>query len=383
MQIKRNGGYYALKGFEFQIDKTIIELFNANDTTPIYLEQIQDIDSDNFVIQVKYKETQKYIPSKIKEPIIQLLDEYKKKPSKRYYLYCFFNDVNESKKTLSISKIDKILGSKKNNFTKTLKNKFISNFELHFSKTFQEQFSQAVKLIKTNAGCTDFDEALIYYGSITNYLRKLVVNSTTIQNRTCTKSEILRMITGNRKIVFDSAYRIYKGKQRYIAGLRKQYFTFRNIDNWERFFIVELSGDESIATIKSIVLKIKNKFYKKMTKTIKSGAPYIHITNITDDALKKIKSELSSEGHIIKDGYDYMNADFNIQSLKMKSTINNNISIKFLNKVENLQKMIVSELNCAKKIYQFYMENKIDIDCDVEQINIKIESLSEIQQIFK
>lgn len=42
-----DGGYYAIKGFSFQIDKTILELFNAideNQTTNI--EQIQDINAN-------------------------------------------------------------------------------------------------------------------------------------------------------------------------------------------------------------------------------------------------------------------------------------------------------------------------------------------------
>ena len=88
-----DGGYYAIKGFEFQIDKTILELFKADDTTPVCLEQIQDINTNDFVMQVKYKETQKYTPAKIKEPVIQLIDEYQKFPTKKYYLYCYFLNV--------------------------------------------------------------------------------------------------------------------------------------------------------------------------------------------------------------------------------------------------------------------------------------------------
>ena len=222
-----DGGYYAIKGFEFQIDKTILELFKADDTTPICLEQIQDINTNNFVMQVKYKETQKYTPTKIKEPVIQLINEYQKFQTKKYYLYCYFNDVEEGRRNLTSSELDRILGNKKDSFTKPVKDGFLLNFEIHFSKSFQEQFIQAVNIIESNSGYSNFDEALVHYGSIANYLRKIVTNNLDIRKRTCTKSKILAIITGNRKTVFDSAYRIYKGKQQYISEIKKRYFTYK------------------------------------------------------------------------------------------------------------------------------------------------------------
>ncbi len=153
-------------------------------------------------------------------------------------------------------------------------------------KAFQEQFLQAVEAIKENSSCSNFDEALVHYGSIANHLRKIVTNNLNIKDRTCIKSEILAIITGNRKTVFDSAYRIYKGKQQYIAEIKKRYFTYRNVDNWERFLIVELYGRENVSAIKTTALDIKDKFYKRLARKIKSGAPYIYFANIPKDTLK-------------------------------------------------------------------------------------------------
>jgi len=377
-----DGGYYAIKGFEFQIDKTILELFKKNNNAPIFLEQIQDINTNDFVMQVKYRETQKYIPIKIKEPVIQLINEYQEFPKKKYYLYCYFNDVKEGKKNLTSNELDKILGNKKNTFTKSAKDGFLLNFKIHFSKSFQEQFIQVVNIIKSNSGCSNFDEALIHYGSIANYLRKIVANNLDIKRRTCTRSDILALITGNRKIVFDSAYRIYKGKQKYIAEIKRHHFTYRNIDKWERFFIVELFGKENVSDIRTTVLSIKNKFYKRLIRKIKSGAPYIYFVNISKDNLKSVKNKLITENNVIKDGYDFMNADFHIKSLKVKSTIENNISVKFINNVDNLNAMLDCNLGCAKKIYQFYHTAPIELSFDINTVNIEISELSEIQQIL-
>ncbi len=377
-----DGGYYAIKGFEFQIDKTILELFKADDATPICLEQIQDINTNDFVMQVKYKETQKYTPAKIKEPVIQLIKEYQKVPTKKYYLYCYFNDVKEEIKNIKSSDLDRILGNKTDDFFKSHKDGFVSNFELHFSKSFQDQFIQAVEIIGENASCSNFDEALVHYGSIANHLRKIVTNNSDIQKRTCTKSEILAIIIGNRKTVFDSAYRIYKGKQQYITEIKRRYFTYRNIDDWERFLIIELSGSEDVSTIKTTVLNIKEKYYNKRTRKIKSGAPYIYFRNISKDDLKRLKTELIAENNILKDGYDFMDADFYTKSLKVKSTIENEISIKFINSENNLKAMLGYNLGCAKKIYQFYHTTPIELSFDIDTVNIEISELSEIQQIL-
>lgn len=97
-----DGGYYAIKGFEFQIDKTILEILNTNnENKKISIEQIQDINSSDYVMQIKYKETQDYTPNKIREPIVQLIDEFKKNDQINYNLFCFFKDKSEQKKKKS------------------------------------------------------------------------------------------------------------------------------------------------------------------------------------------------------------------------------------------------------------------------------------------
>ncbi|MDP3104475.1 MAG: hypothetical protein Q8M95_07695 [Candidatus Methanoperedens sp.] len=377
-----DGGYYAIKGFEFQIDKTILEILNSKNNAPVCVEQIQDINSDDFIMQIKYKETQDYSPSKIKEPLIQLINEYRNDSTKKYYLYCYFNNAKEENRILTCDELDKILGNKKDIFEKFLKDAFIDKFELHFARQFQDQFVQAVETIKVNARCSDFDEALIHYGSIATYLRKIVVNNSAIENRRCTKNEIIQLISDNRKTVFDAAYRIYQGEQQYIKTIKKYHFTYRNIDDWERFVIIELNGDETISKIKSTTLKIKGKFYKKMVSKIKSGAPYIYFRNISSENLKKLKTELLSEEHILKDGYDFLNADFQANTLKIKSTINNNVSIKFLNIENELFQILSCNLNCTKKIFQFYLTKPLEIENDIDMICVEVKNLSEIQQIL-
>lgn len=391
-----DGGYYAIKGFEYQIDKAIFEILNtSNDNTPINIEQIQDIDSTDFVMQVKYKETQKFTPSKIKAPTIQLIEEFKKNSSKKYILYAYFKDFTGYGKFASASKkitqtnLEAILGIKKGNYSKKEKNDFVKNFILDFSPTFQTQFEQVIQKLKEEAfvGNSD-DEAVFFYSNIADYIRKLVVNNPqkNIKNRTCTKKEIFKFLNTRRKLIFNSAFREYQGNNKYFRMIKNNHFSWRNIDNYERFIIIELTGTESISSIKEISTKIIQKFYKLAGttphKVIKSGAPNIYFKNISATCLLQLKTELLSEGIIFKDGHDFLNANFSLKSLQIPSTVNNEICLKFIHSDEILIKMIQSNFNKTKMIYQFFRTHPIHIEDDIQNTDIHIMDISDIKFIL-
>jgi hypothetical protein len=84
-----DGGYYAIKGFLYQFDKTLIEVV-TNPQSKIAFENKQDIDYDDFVLQVKHKETQEYSHSKIRKPVEKLIGLFHCDPTKKLCLYCHF-----------------------------------------------------------------------------------------------------------------------------------------------------------------------------------------------------------------------------------------------------------------------------------------------------
>ena len=77
-----DGGYYAIKGYIYQFDKTLIDVLE-NPNTEVEFEQKQDISYQDFVIQVKHKETQNYYNSTIRKPVIQLIDLFEKNQSQK------------------------------------------------------------------------------------------------------------------------------------------------------------------------------------------------------------------------------------------------------------------------------------------------------------
>ena len=380
--MREDGGYYAIKGFVYQIDKTILEIL-ANPNSEISFEQNQDIDFDDEVIQVKYKEKAKYCPSSIKEPITKLLELFQQDKNKKYHLYAYFSDQNEGVKILSLDELNKILGE--NNFNDSLKNSFLSSFYFNFSKKFNEHFKDVIEKIKTEFSCSSDEDALFYHGMILDHLlKKITSNDTTnIQNRKSSKFELENILNNKKNCIFHSAYRDFLNDKKYFKLIKEKYFTWTNVDDFERFIWIELRGNETLEQIKTTILAIKNKFYSTTNrKIIKSGAPFIYFSNITPENLQVTKQALNEEGHLLKDGHDFLNAIFSSKFLKEPSTEENGICLKFLNTEENFLEMIGANFGKTKEIYQFFINTPLKIESNDKNIKIQIRNLSDISSII-
>lgn len=200
-----DGGYYAIKGFEYQIDKTLSEVLSSTgDDTLLCLEQIQDINDDDFVMQVKYKEATKLTPSVIRKPILQLIEEFNSDQTKNYILYCYFGDTNGYTENVDLNFLNDILGKEKDTFTTILKNQFLTKFKLCFSKDFQTHFQAVLSKIQEFNFCNSIDEAVYFYSIMVDYLRKKVINNPPdqLKSRQVTKGEILNYLNRGRRITF-------------------------------------------------------------------------------------------------------------------------------------------------------------------------------------
>jgi hypothetical protein len=121
-----DGGYYALKGFAFQFNKSLLEVLE-NQESDVEIEQIQDIGVDNYYIQVKYHETQTYANWKIKKPMVQLLEYSKSDKSRNFCLYCYFN-VIVKKCHFDIVNVKLIMVTVKNSSMTFSKNRMLKSF---------------------------------------------------------------------------------------------------------------------------------------------------------------------------------------------------------------------------------------------------------------
>jgi hypothetical protein len=309
----RDGGYYAIKGFDYQIDKTILEIVSCSDgQTPIFIEQIQDINADNFVMQIKYKETQKFLPSKIKAPIIQLLTEFIKcadSDDRIYYLYCYFLDKDQGEHTLTLDHLNKTLGNKCNDFTVEVREQFITNFVLVFSPDFQTQFDKVISQIKSSFGCVTHEEAVVHYSTIVRELRAVVVDNVDPTKRVFTKQQLTTLIANNKKVVFDSAFMHLMDEAKRFKFIQSNFVKPRK-NSSNCIFIGEPETDAAMSLEKMIVDFIDS-YYNKATWDI---VPPTFI--ISDSNIEGVKKELIRHEIIFNDGYEAIQFSYNVFTSK-------------------------------------------------------------------
>lgn len=81
----------------------------------------------------------------------------------------------------------------------------------------------------------------------------------------------------------------------------------------------------------------------------------------------KLNSNLQGDGYVIKDGYDFLNADFNLNSISEKPNFTNKIQFKFINGQQDLNEFLTRQAR-TKKVYQFYFSAPISVNPETTDI---------------
>lgn len=334
-----DGGYYAIKGFDFQVDKTINQIF-ASDTgidDPIWIEYIQDLNTNDVVMQVKYKETQYFANSKIRDPVVQLLQlaSAEQTKIKKYILYCHFNDKTEGRITFdeqgireilkiniksnsSLSHIEKAAEIKKFTLSEILH--FSSVFCLEFADSYSPHFSKILELISVQNFCASPSDAIFYYAIIANYLRKQVIENDNPKERKCNRSKILNIIENGKSSLFYNSLAQYEGRKRFLQFVStKAPKLFKNQYN---YFVFGPSCTGSPAQLGEAIHAILNRFYLNATYDIKPP------TFVIDDVrCKSVKRILLNLEIIINDGYEeieFRESIFNRRHIALRKSLSNN-----------------------------------------------------------
>jgi len=203
-----DGGYIALKGFSYQFDKTIAEIFD-HPKTSVNIKQVQDLNFDDYVIQVKHHDT-RYSPSQIrarkKKPIIQLLDLYEREPSRHYILYIYLKEVPSGHQSIWIDELNTILGAAASTYKTSLKPDFLKKLQLIHADDYLILNASVIKKIKVAYSCTD-EEAKFWYTVISAQLLKIVIDTPPSQRhkRTTSLTGISTQIKTGRDMIFRSS----------------------------------------------------------------------------------------------------------------------------------------------------------------------------------
>jgi hypothetical protein len=310
-----DGGYYAIKGFDFQIDKTILALFDTKiPTDSVAIEQIQDLNTDAFVLQVKFKETQDFSNAKIREPVVKLIQDFMVDTLNRnYILYCYFKDKPASSLTFNSSGIDQILEislgkspSKAHqakyddiqNIPPSIRTGFSKKFTLQFAESYDSQFSKVMELLSAQNFCRSKQEAIFFYAYIVDYLRKIVTNNTDPAKRICNRKALVSSIENNKRALFYSCYAEYETREKFLKFVKARAPVLWVNQNNCLVFGDNLTVND-VTNLIEIVDNFLNSYYVKAVCDINPPTVLVR-----EDLCKNLKIGLLQRKWIVNDGYE-------------------------------------------------------------------------------
>lgn len=399
----------TLRGYFYQFDYSIIQLLELkNGTDSITVEGVEDIDistaTDQTAIQCKYYSKTEYNHSVIAKPIRLMLDHfagYKKGRNNRvkYILRGHFK-YGQHKLSLPIDVI--ALKSFFLTYTKTV-NGVRQKFKLHEklnlddnelleflslltvdinADDFVNQYNDLIRLLRAKFNCSEFAAENFYYNGSLKIIRELSIQKT-IGSRKISKNNFLKKID-TRQILFNEWFIEKKGEKAYFQGLRKEYFSSLNISPFERIFIFEIDPKHYQRNeLKELLFIISRKWSKITQRDPKPFCPYVYIHNLESRELIELKKELKSEGFDFIDGYDFMGAEFNPNSIAREPNFTNGIRLKIINEIKFINE-ILKTTKATKEIYQFFIQKPFyeNADISLKHIKIQVSNLNNIKNIL-
>lgn len=313
MKADSDGGYYAIKGFVFQFDKSLLTCI-ASPNNDIEIEHIEDINTESYFIQVKYKETQKYAPSKVKKAVRQLLDLYSQSQSGKYELFCFFKDMPPKSIHLDIAGLDLILGKDKDKYQRDIKQKFVANFSLNFAENFNLQFKKLINSIKNSFNLMSDEEAIAHHAIFRAHLLE-VATIRDKRQRIISLKKLKELLSRNERVIFEAAYSKHLSNGKYLNYIKKEYFTFKkvNVKSDERLFIVDVDKTASDTVLTGIVSAIQGKYFVRNN----SPAPFIYLHSVGKKRYSAIKRKLWSKKLFFADGTHFADDEFRLGDIKL------------------------------------------------------------------
>lgn len=200
--------------------------------------------------------------------------------------------------------------------------------------------------------CSNFEAEYYYYNNALRLVKEIAIKQVVV-DRVISKREFLDTIN-SKKMLFDKWYLQFKGIREYCAEIKKQYFSPRNVSPYERFFLIECDKVINDAKLLSLIIKVSKNWSKLSKREARPFCPYIYLNGISEERLIVLKKKLQQEDIRLLDGYDFLGADFSVVSIIRRATAENNVKIKIINKLEELNDVLRNALG-TKEIYHFYL----------------------------
>lgn len=321
----------TIKGYFYQFDSSIIELLQLkNNSDSVTIEGIEDVDittaTEKTAIQCKYYEGTEYNHSVIANAIRLMLNhfaEFKKNGSSKikYILRGHYKsghhkltapiDLEFLKTNFLTYTVKKV---KCEHFTDLSLNnsdlrEFLSLLEIDINaKSFTEQYTELLSLLKRQFSCGDFSAEHFYYNNCLKQIRNLSIQAS-VKNRTITKEDFIISVN-TQKMLFNEWFIFLKSKKQYLTQVGSNLKSLKVLEQSKSKIILIgnniLTADNSEMSVVHFVENIVNKFYK-MNSSLRDAKPLTFILDCNDVEIKKIKALLIKDNWIFNDGYEHIN----------------------------------------------------------------------------
>lgn len=385
----------TIRGYFYQFDYSILQVLRLeNDTDTICVEGIEDVDindENNIILhQCKCYEGTEYNHSEIKDALEWMLKHFSKNKDSeyKYYLYGVYKSGQDK-----LPQVIDVDFAKKNFFTKKHRDAPTDYLyeKLSLSDDDIALFLQRL-IININAVGLEMQEKLVcdelcksigckpqeiepYYCNALSIIRHLATQKS-VATRTISRSQFIEDVkrVDNQ---FD-VWLINRIKMdKFAKAIKKKYFTNFNISPYNRFFIIECEKNISIPELKTIIIRISDKYSKLSQRAKPKFCPFFCFWGIEECQLIELKKSLVNDGILFSDGYDFRGADFNPLSIVKEPSKDYPIKLRIVDSIDLLED-IFARSQTTIQIYQFY-KNKIFYENDNHyHVKIPFEKINDI-----
>ncbi len=391
----------TITGYYYQFDYYILKLLEQqNGSDSVCIEGIEDVDIKNvdetIAVQCKYYSKTEYNHSVIAKPIRLMLSHYAASSSisrsLQYKIYGYYSSGQEklpSNIDLAFAKSKFFTyteGKTKHEYhvdlglTDTEIIDFLSHLSIDvYALDFTQQERKIIDKIKVLFSCNAFEAEHYYYNNALRVVKELSTKQN-VTERTISKSEFLAKIN-NKNALFNLWFLKKKGIKIYCQSVKVQYFSPRNVSPFERFFLIECDNTTTEAELKSLLLNISKNWSKLSLRESKPFCPYVYLQNVSEPTLLNLKKALQSDDFYFWDGYDFKDADFCAKSLCRKATAHNNVKLKIINDIDQIDD-ILNSICTTRELYQFYITETYYTNNNYKHIKIQVEETMNISSII-
>lgn len=302
----------AIAGYEYQFEKTAIELLKAHSADVLQIEGIEDVDlhsaGESQAVQVKYFAGQSYTsPKSLRDPILLMLDHFKTGARWSYVLHVHFGDFHAMPPSFDVAqlKTSLTLVSPKRGTIEFFKGvsdedleDFCARLEIVRGVSYEEQERQLISELRGAMHCDEDEAVALYVAKSREFVHSRAMNAEA-STRVVSRQDLLDHLCV-KDLLFDKWQMERLGAERYLAAQKRRLRagTFHDPKKKRAFYVglTEDNLDEIIDLCRSMATKHIGR--------LKNAQPMTVIVDGEAGLVRRLKIALAQAGVEFNDGHE-------------------------------------------------------------------------------